>query len=384
MESLGTLAGGIAHDFNNILMSIFGHVGLATLELAKQHPVQERLSAILKASERARDLVRQILTFSRQQHQQRQSLRLQDVVADALALLRPTLPSTITLCTCLAPEAPPILADPTQIHQVLMNLCSNAAQAMGQRSGMLVICQHTIVVHAELAARHAELRAGTRYVQLTVRDNGPGMDAATLERIFEPFFTTKAPGEGTGLGLAVVHGIMKSHDGVVTVSSTLGQGATFTLFFPVVEAPAMCSLSQPASTVRGAGQHILFLDDEEEITSLGQHMLEQLGYTVTAYTQVAAALQAVRQAPQAFDLVISDFTMPDMNGLEVARYLATLQPQLPCILITGYGSTLDQTALRHHGIAAVLQKPFTVKLLGETIAGVLGAGKSLQRPATTP
>ncbi len=368
MEAVGQLAGGIAHDFNNILGAIIGNTELAKADAQLSPGTADCLDAIMKASERASDLVRQILAFSRRQEQARQPMQLQVVVREALKLLRATVPTTIELKIHLA-NTPTVLADPSQIHQVVMNLCTNAAHALRGRPGVLKVELAEVEVDADFAQTHADLAPG-HYVRLTVADNGCGMDRATQERIFEPFFTTKPPGEGTGLGLSVVHGIMKSHDGGVTVYSQPGEGTTFHLYFPVLDAATAPVVVLPP-VPRGQGERILFVDDELALVQLGRKVLEGLGYQVTTKTSALAAFATVRDHPDHFDLVVTDLTMPDMNGADLTRKLHANWPRLPVILTTGYSATLTQAGAHEMGFRELLLKPNTGRTLGEAVHRVL-------------
>lgn len=366
MEAIGTLAGGIAHDFNNVLSAITGYTELARLEAKGNPEVLEYLRAVAEGSNRAADLVRQILAFSRLQEPRRKTIQLWPVVEEALKLLRATIPSTIEFETSLARGGLTVLADPTQVHQVLMNLATNAAHAMKDRPGRLGVTLENLEVDAELASTHPGLRVG-RYQRLAVSDNGHGMDAGTLARIFDPFFTTKAPGEGTGLGLAVVHGIMQAHEGVITVYSQPGEGTRFNLYFPAHTEGAPVASDATGEIPRGRGQHILLVDDERPLAVMGRRILERLGYVVDSYTAPADALEAVRAAPDRFALVVSDLTMPGMTGSDLAERLLRLRPDLPIILTTGFSATLTPERVRALGVRELLLKPLTVQALGEAV-----------------
>ncbi len=365
MESIGMLAGGIAHDFNNILSAILGNLHLVKLE-AENHPeLAEHVEHLFQATQRATDLVNQILTFSRQNKQEREPLRLNRVVQEALKLLRSSVPTTIRIQSDLK-ETPTVLANPTAIHQVVMNLGTNAWHAMREKPGTLKVEMGVMEVDPDFAGAHPGLRPG-RYVRLSVSDNGHGMDAATIERIYEPFFTTKSVGEGTGLGLAVVLGIMQNHDGIITVYSEPGAGTTFHLYFPVFETetapPEPVSMPIP----RGQGEHILFVDDEEALARVGTRMLERLGYRVTNKTNALEAVAAVRDRPDKFDLVVTDLTMPGLDGLKLGSQLLQIRPGLPIILTTGYSGAMTQESARELGFRDLLAKPTTARALGEAI-----------------
>jgi PAS domain S-box-containing protein len=372
MEAIGTLAGGIAHDFNNILTGILGNAELAGMTLDPAHPAQKHLADLLQAAERARHLVSQILTFSRQREHRRIVLNLEPVVREALRFLRATLPATIEIRMELQADGPAVLADPTQVHLVLMNLGANAAYAMRNGGGRLEVRQS--LLEAGEAGPGSGQRPG-RYVRLSVSDTGEGMDAATLERAFEPFFTTKPPGEGTGLGLAVVHGVLQAHEGAVTVSSRLGAGTCFHLDFPVAEAGLLEAEPQPAEPPRGQGQRILFVDDEPTITTLALHMFEHLGYAAEAFNDPVAALEAFRKAPRSYDLVMTDLTMPRQTGVALARELRRLNPKVRVLMMSGFASVGAEAEAQELQIDEWLVKPFSVQKLAESVQRALEAHK---------
>ena len=377
MEALGTLAGGIAHDFNNILAAIIGHTELLRPFLPGGAETQEHFQGIFTASRRARDLIQQILTFSRGREPERVPMAVAEVLAEALRLLRPSIPATVELVLPPAPPALGILADPTQVQQVLLNLCANAAQAMPGGHGRITI-QAEDVELADAAAGHPTLPPG-RYVRLVVSDTGSGMTPEVVERIFDPFFTTKAPGAGTGLGLAVVHGIMVANGGAVMVRSTPGQGSAFHLYFPRAELPAggRPRHSGPSAAVSpGRGQHILVVDDEPSLVAITCRALERRGWRTSGHTRPADALAALRAAPADVDLVLCDLTMPQLSGLEVAREVRTLRADLPILLMTGYAGAVDLTELAGLGVGELVEKPFMAARLVEIIA------RHLPRPGT--
>ena len=371
MEAIGTLAGGIAHDFNNILGAIIGNADLARMDTAADHPSQESLSEISLAARRAGDLVRQILAFSRQQKPRREIVRLQPIIKEALKLLRAAIPSTVAIQSELDEAGPTVLADPTQVHQVMMNLCTNAYHALPQRDGRLTVKLAVVEVDDVLTSQHAELRPG-RYLRLSVSDNGRGMERAILDRIFEPFFTTKPAGQGTGLGLSVVHGIVRSHEGAITVYSEPRQGTTFHVYFPASTEEALPEAT-PAAIPRGHGERILFLDDEEPLVRAAKKVLDRLGYQVTALTNPADTLEVFRAESAPFDLVITDLSMPGMNGLDFARELLALRPTQAILLSTGFSGTMTPDGLREMGLRDLLWKPVTARSLGETVHKALRA-----------
>jgi signal transduction histidine kinase/ActR/RegA family two-component response regulator len=370
LEAIGTLAGGIAHDFNNIIAAITGYTELAKMDVSDRPEVVAHLNAVGKASSRAASLVRQILAFSRQQEHERKPMQLRHVVREAMDLLRATVPAMIEFDVSLATDLPPILADASQMHQVIMNLVTNACHAMGNQAGRLGVELESWQVDTELAQLHPGLRAGA-YVRLSVSDTGHGMDAATVSRIFEPFFTTKAAGEGTGLGLAVVHGIMQAHEGVVTVYSEPGEGTVFRLYFPALASPASENATEAAPVPKGAGQRILFVDDEPALASLGGKVLERLGYSVQTQTSAALAVELVRAQPSAFDLVVTDLAMPLMTGTDLARELRQVRPDIPILLVTGHSATLTAERVQTMGIHDLLTKPLSVHALGTAVQRAL-------------
>ncbi|HEX2099042.1 MAG TPA: ATP-binding protein [Candidatus Synoicihabitans sp.] len=310
--------------------------------------------------------MRQILTFSRRQEVSHELISLGPVVQEAVRLLRATIPATVEFTVTLSPDLPPVLADPTEIHQIVMNLGTNAWHAMREKPGRLHLTLEAFQVDPELADTHRQLRVGS-YVRLSISDTGHGMDRSTLERIFEPFFTTKDPGEGTGLGLSVVHGIMEAQDGAITVYSEPGQGTTFHLYFPAREASGL-TLVQPAHTeVRGRGERILLVDDEAPLARLGEKVLGGLGYVVEPYSSAEGALAAFRADPTRYAAVVTDQTMPGLTGIELAREIIGVRPLTPVILITGYTAALDRRHLQKFGITEVLSKPHTRQSLGAAV-----------------
>ncbi len=370
MEAIGTLAGGIAHDFNNILTGILGNIELAELEIPQQHPARNFLRGALKASNRARDLVAQILLFSRRRDQQRVVCALDRVVKEALSLLRASLPSTIEFHVDIALKCPRVLCDTTQIHQVVMNLGTNAAHAMRETGGVFTVTLGPAEADPVLAAAHPQLASG-RAVCLTMRDTGCGMDAPTRERIFEPFFTTKPSGEGTGLGLAVVHGIMQSHDGAIVAESEPGVGTEFRLYFPAIETDETDTSRSPFQIPRGRGERILLIDDEASIAQIGQRMLEKLGYHATALASSTSALELFTATPDAFDVIITDLTMPEITGVDLARRILSIDPDKAVILSTGFMRSLDIDRARNLGVKHFIEKPFTLHSLATQLREAL-------------
>ena len=391
MQAVGTMAGGIAHDFNNILGAILGNVELAKADCATHapgSPVLESLLEIDKAGRRARDLVRQILTFSRNEPPQRSAVSLAEVVHDTERLLRVTLPPAIELHMQLQAGLPPVLADATQVEQALLNLCTNAVHAIQGQGG------ERGSIHVEAATVQPDQRLSERlglapidYVALTVRDSGPGMDAATLERIFEPFFTTKPVGQGTGLGLAVVHGVMRTHEGGVDVQSTPGQGSRFTLYFPVATgqttappAPAPAAPAAPAAPSATAAAtftprqkpHVMYVDDDQALVFLVQRLLRRRGYEVSGFTDPHEATAALRTAPQRYDLLVTDYNMPGFCGVDLVREARLIRPGLPVALASGYVTAEIEQAALAEGAQALIHKPNDVEELCATVERLVG------------
>jgi nitrogen-specific signal transduction histidine kinase len=369
MEALGTLAGGVAHDFNNILGTIIGNVELAREDLVAEHPAQASLAEVEKASARARDLVQQILTFGRRQPDERRVIALREVIEESLRLLRASLPAGIELVTGFARDVPNVLADRSRIHQVVTNLCTNAWQAIPGSVGRITVSLATVRVAEGEAV--AGLGPGV-YACLSVSDSGNGIAPAITDRIFDPFFTTKAPGEGTGLGLSVVDGIVKSHDGAIVVESQPGQGATFRAYFPGVAAPVSVRAAQARSAVEGSGQRVLYLDDEASLVNLTTRLLGRAGYEVEGFTRPADAIAAFAADPGRFDVVVSDMNMPTATGLSVAAEILRLRPDVPVALISGF--VTDELTARADalGVRAVIYKPNLTRDLVPLIGRLVG------------
>ena len=369
MQALGTLVGGVAHDFNNILGAVLGYAELTLNSVSRESMAWNYLKQILVAGERAKHLVQQMLTFGRQAKQERQPLQLHLLVKEVLELLRAVFPATITLRQEVDLPTSTVLANPTQMQQVLMNLCTNAAHAMRQTGGVLDVRLDAVAFAVESTLPHPELRPGP-YIRLTIRDTGHGMAPEVLERIFEPFFTTKDVGEGTGLGLAVVHGIITEHGGTITVESTPGQGTTCVIYLPHSARPPAVA-PDTEDPIRQEQGRILFVDDEAALVHIGQTMLTHLGYDVVSYTNSEEALAAFRAAPERFDLVITDQTMPHLTGADLARALRSLRPDLPIILCTGYSQAMTATQAVQLGLDAFCMKPLRMRDLEVTIRRVL-------------
>lgn len=373
MEAVGTLAGGIAHDFNNLLGAIVGYTELIINNSHDAQSVTRDAGALLGAALRGRSLVQQILTFSRRREHTRKPLALGEVIGEIQQLLRATLPASIELKVRIAPGLPSVLADGTAVHQVLMNLSTNSAQAM-VAGGRLEISAAPLYVRDSVARANPSLREGP-YVSLEVRDTGPGMSTDTIGRAFEPFFTTKPQGEGTGLGLAMVHGIMREHDGSVQIESDEGVGTMVRCLFPVLE-PDAVETAQPGQTPAtvGRGERILLVDDEPSLLSVGGRRLTGMGFVVETAEGPAEAMRLLEDPQHQFDLMITDFSMPGMSGVELAAKVSTLRPGLPVILLTGFIDELQESDLRAVGIRQVLHKPILGAELAAGCVAVLRGG----------
>ena len=383
MEAIATLAGGIAHDFNNILGAILGNADLLLYRLPRENgegdgrgdpslgfpEIAEHVEAIRRAGTRAKELVSQILAFSRQSTSRRQNVVITPVVKEAAKLLHSSLPAYIEVKTDIAPEIGQIYADPTQVHQILMNLCTNAAQAIGDRPGTIEISLREVEAGQAERLRCPDLKEG-RYVVLTVKDSGRGMSAEVMERIFDPFFTTRQVGEGTGMGLAVLHGIVVAHDGVIDVQSEEGQGSVFSVYFPRVDDAGAGETDSITAMPRGS-ETILFVDDEEDIVRMRTRMLEFLGYTVLAATSPEQALAFCGSEADRIDLVITDHSMPRMSGLQLAAEITKIRRDLPIILCSGYSEAVTTEEARKVGIRRFLSKPLDMRLLATAIRELL-------------
>ncbi len=374
MEAIGTLAGGIAHDFNNILAAILGYSQLLMEETPEDSATYTYMGEILKAGQRARDLIKQILTFSRQTEAEPLPLKPHLIVKEAIKLLRSTIPTTIEIRQHVFPNAGTVMADPTQIHQVIMNLCTNAYQAMVETGGLLEISLQNVHIQSEnvILKRCPALEPGD-YVVLTVHDTGGGIGPHALEHIFDPYFTTKEIGRGTGLGLSVVHGIVAECGGAIDVESELGKGTTFQVFFPCLETEDAVPLEKPVSPVQGGDERILLVDDEPPIVNMGRQMLEHYGYRVETSTSSLMALKLFAEAPGEIDLVITDMTMPNMSGDRLAIEIMKLRPGVPVIICTGHSDLMDEKKAASLGIHAFLMKPLDRLELTQTVRRVLDA-----------
>ena len=375
LEAIGTLTSGIAHDFNNILSAILGNNELALQDIDAAHPGHASLNEIRKAGHRAKELVKRMTAFARPQESKVSLLQLRPAVEDALQLVRATLPATVRIDCKFASSLPAVLIDETQISQILLNLCTNAWQAMHQHRGIIEISVDEQHVTTEQAQHHPDLHAG-QYVCLQVRDNGHGISPLIIQRIFEPFFTTKAAGEGTGLGLSIVHTIARSHGAAITVESVAGHGTTFRVLFPAAHhadsAPAPAVAAVTSATV-GAQQHILYVDDEDALVFLTKRLLERQGFRVSGYTDPKLALKNFMKPAADFDLLITDQSMPGMTGIDLAREVLRHKPETLIVLVSGYLKMQEIEYARSIGIKEVITKPNTVDELAAAVHRILSS-----------
>jgi CheY-like chemotaxis protein/two-component sensor histidine kinase len=343
-------------------------------EIEEGSPAKQNLKEVLKAANRAKELVQQILTFSRQGGKERKPLKVQFLIKEALKLLRATIPSTIEIECDVNEECGHIMGDPTQIHQVVMNLCTNAYHAMQEIGGTLKVTLKEVDISYEKSVERVGMKAG-RHLELTVKDAGHGMSPEVLERIFEPYFSTKEPSKGTGLGLSVIHGIIKNHGGDISVNSQSGHGTTFVVYLPVID-DIDIEIEPVAAAVPTQGkERILLIDDEKQIIDIEQQILERLGYKVTPKTDSQEALEEFAALPERFDLVITDMTMPKMTGEQLARKLMEIKPDIPVILCTGFNETITEEKALAMGIDKFVMKPIVKDELAYTIRTVLDAPK---------
>lgn len=370
IEALGTLTGGVAHDFNNILSIIMGYAELAESELPGDHPARQGLQQILAAARRARDVVRQLLIFSRRGEEEKSAQDLGWTVREGVRMMRSTIPSFIDIQEFIAPDLPPVMANPTQVHQVIVNLCKNAADAMAESGGVLSVRLEAEKVDKKTPAFGADLLPGD-YVKLTVSDTGHGISADGLERIFDPYFTTKEVGKGTGLGLSVVLGIVRDLGGAIRVESENAKGSCFEVFFPAPARPVTPPDPGPSPPLVGGSERILFVDDEMTVAELNEMRLQKLGYRVTCETDPQRALQRFAESPGDFDLVITDMTMPKMTGDMLSREILKIRPDMKIILCTGYNERISEETARQAGIARYMEKPVDFEAMGRAVRDLL-------------
>ncbi len=372
MEAIGILAGGIAHDFNNILASILGYTELALYDVSKGSQLENHLQEIFKAGNRAKELVRQILSFAHQTDDQIRPVAVKPIAKEALKLIRASIPTTIEIRSRLKSDSF-VIGNPTQVHQIFMNLCTNAAQAMETGGGVLEVRLEDVKLGPEDIKRFQHLEPGY-YLRIKVSDTGTGIEPDILPSIFEPYFTTKEPGEGTGMGLAIVHGVVKRAGGEITVASQPGKGSTFEIYLPLVSKSYDARSESNDLPVTGQ-ERILFIDDEASIATISNQLLEHLGYKVTTCNNGMEALRLFNADPESFDLVITDMTMPQMTGDTLAREILSIRPDIPVILCTGYSKNFSPQDAAESGIMAYLNKPVTIAELARTVRKVLDRSK---------
>ena len=374
MQAVGTMAGGIAHDFNNILSAILGNVELAKQDSAAQSQALVSLNEIEKAGRRARDLVRQILTFSRNEPARRTPMRLSEVLQETVRLVKVTVPPGVEIRVQEAPDCATVMADATQVEQALLNLCTNAILAIGQTKGVVSIELANTLLDFPQCSR-VGVTPG-RYVALSVQDTGSGMSQSTLQRIFEPFFTTRQVGQGTGLGLSVVHGIMKTHQGGIDVQSAPGQGSIFHLFFPACEEalPAPEEVQAPTPAVHGQGRHVMYVDDDQALVFLVERVLRRKGFTVTSFTDPLEAQATLTERAHDFDLLVTDYNMPGFSGVDLLRAAKAIRQDLPVALASGYVTPEIEKSAFEAGASALVYKPNDVNELCETVQRLILGG----------
>ena len=374
MEAVGTLAGGIAHEFNNILGIIIGNTELAIDDVPEWNPAKECLKEIRAASMRAKDVVRHILSFARKTPAQRQPIQISTIIRDSLKLMRASIPTTIEIRQNLSCESEMILADPTEINQILMNFCTNSVHALSEETGVLEVSLESISLDKDSASQYENLNTGN-FVKLTVKDTGQGIDPKIMDRIFDPYFTTKDIGRGTGMGLAVAYGIVKKHDGAIKASSELGKGTVFEVLFPLIDEGAEHEVEEEPQVLPTGTERILIVDDEPSIARMVSQMLKRLGYDVVALLNPKEALKLFMAAPTRFDLVITDMAMPHMAGDRLAQELMKIRQDIPVILCTGHSARIDEDRAKELGLAAYVMKPLVTRDFANTVRRVLDTAK---------
>jgi nitrogen-specific signal transduction histidine kinase/CheY-like chemotaxis protein len=374
MEALGTMAGGIAHDFNNILGAILGHGELAEAETPAESRQRQQLRAIMDAGRRGKALVQQILTFARRGASEKHAVELWPVVREVRDLLAASTPANVTVRLDVDDPDTAVLADPTQMHQVLMNLCSNAIQAMTE-GGQLTIGLTVETVQRARVLSQGQLEPG-RYAVVSVRDTGPGIAPEVAARMFEPFYTTKGPGQGTGLGLALVQAIVADHGGAIEVETQLGEGTLLEVYLPAAPNHVVEAHRREVQTPRGSGQIVLLVDDDRAMLAMAEDMLAQLGYEPVGYDSSVSALEAFRAGPERFDAVLTDELMPELTGTQLALRVKALRPELPVVIASGYGGPELRKRARDAGVAQVVDKPYESYTIAQALAAALdGAGQ---------
>ena len=369
LETLGTLAGGIGHDFNNILTPILGYAEMVQENLNKNNPSYKFMEEIIKGCLRAKDIIAQMLSFSRDAEHKKQKINLVPIVKETMKLLRPSIPRTIDIQQKITSSCLSIKADATQLHQVIMNLCTNAYQAMKSSGGNLSINLTQTTIDRETSNKNIDLQEG-QYVKLIISDTGSGMDRETLKHIFEPYYTTKK--EGTGMGLAVVHGIVKSHNGTINVTSKKGEGTTFTLFFPLVQSQeSEYEREEINNSVKKGNQSILLVDDRKDVAQVLASLLRRMGYQVKVVNSSVEALQLYQKDSDKFDVLLTDYSMPEMDGLELSHKLSDFDKKLPIIMMSGHSGSIKHETLKAAGVKEVINKPIKANQITEVIQSLL-------------
>lgn len=370
MEAIGTLAGGIAHDFNNILFAMLGYTEMAQGEVSPESTAGRHLKHVMDSGKRATDMVRQILYFSHQSQPEWGPIAIGSIVKEGLKFLRSSIPTTIEIRQNIEKDLPNIIGDPTQIHQILMNFCTNAAHAMKDKIGVITVEVSEAVSKTDFTKLHPPLLPG-KFVKLVVSDTGHGIPTEIIDQIFDPYFTTKPIGEGTGLGLSIVHGIIKSHGGALAVESQPGKGTSFIVFLPTIEEIRQTEENKQQKNLPRGTEHILVVDDEEMIKSLIEEMLTSLGYRVTSTTSAVEALEIYRSKPDQFSLVMTDFTMPLMTGVDLAREMLAIKQDIPIFMCTGFSHVIEDGDLERWGIRSIIRKPILLFEIAKTVREVL-------------
>ena len=368
LESIGTLAGGIAHDFNNILASVLGYSEMALYHVEKGSKLEANIKEVHRAGLRAKELVKQILTFSRQSEQEKKPVLVSLIAKEVVKMMRSTISTSIEIRHDIKSTSL-VMADATQIHQVMMNLCTNASHAIEDGDGTLDVVVEDVEIDSSFTHSYPDLKPG-KYMKIKVSDTGSGIEPYVMASMFEPYFTTKKPGEGTGLGLSVVLGIVKEHKGEITVESERGKGSTFTVYFPVLE-KVVLDETEAGEDIPTGSESILLIDDESAIVDVGKQILERLGYSVTAKTSSTEALELFKTGPDSVDLVITDMNMPNMSGDRLSVELLKIRPDIPIVLCTGYSKNLSPETAREIGVKAFVMKPLVRAELAKTVRNVL-------------
>ncbi len=374
MESIGNLAGGIAHDFNNLLFPIIGMSEMLLEELAEDSLEHENVEMILEAGKRGRDLVQQILSFSRQAEKEKSPVRLQQILAEALKLSRATIPSSIQINQDIQQDCGWVLADSIQFHQIVINLMTNASHAVDPSEGIINVQFKELLGTQNDSA--AKLNSDGKYVMLKISDNGCGIDASIKNKIFEPYFTTKDKGKGTGLGLAVVYGIVQDHQGDLVVDSNVGKGTSFSIYLPILEQPSDTTAKDSDVSLQGGSEHILLVDDEEPVAQIEMQLLNRLGYEVTMHTSSRQALECFQADPQGFDLLLTDVTMPELTGDKLAKKVLAIRPDIPILLCTGFSEKIDKQKADQLGIKGFLMKPVVKSDMARMVRQILDEDRS--------